>query len=117
MSLLIVNVTSLARTITPKLQALGARLARALDNFAEARMRNAVPQWRLREAQREIDRCHRLMHAGRPATAGRSRRLSQYGEGGTLRGARGSAESRSSVAARPSYPRRMPQPASAAIDR
>jgi hypothetical protein len=35
----------------------------AFDAFAEARMRNAVPQWQLRRAQRELDRCRRLMRA------------------------------------------------------
>ena len=39
------------------------RFLRAFDAFAEARMRNAVPQWQLRRAQRELDRCRRLMRA------------------------------------------------------
>ena len=63
MTPLILKLTSLATIIAPKLQALEVRLSRALDAFAEARMRNSVPQWRLREAQREIDRYRRLMQA------------------------------------------------------
>ena len=39
------------------------RFLHAFDAFAEARMRNAVPQWQLRRAQRELDRCRRLMRA------------------------------------------------------
>ena len=41
---------------------LHAFFPRAFDAFSEARMRNAVPQW-LRRAQRELDRCRRLMRA------------------------------------------------------
>ena len=39
------------------------RFLHAFDSFAEARMRNAVPEWQLRRAQRELDRCRRLMRA------------------------------------------------------
>jgi hypothetical protein len=39
------------------------RFLRGFDAFAEARMRNAVPQWQLRRVQRELDRCRRLMRA------------------------------------------------------
>jgi hypothetical protein len=49
--------------VAPKLQAFYQRFLQALDSFAEARMRNAVPEWRLRKAQREIKRPRRLMHA------------------------------------------------------
>ena len=35
----------------------------ALDAFAEAKMRNAVPERELRRAQRNINRYRRLMHA------------------------------------------------------
>ena len=39
------------------------RFVHAFDAFAKARMHDAVPQWQLRRAQRELDRCRRLMRA------------------------------------------------------
>jgi hypothetical protein len=39
------------------------RFLHAFDAFAEAKMRNAVPEWQLRRAQRELDRHRRLMRA------------------------------------------------------
>jgi len=63
MTALILQATPFVEMVTPKLQALYMRYLRAFDAFAEARMRNAVPAWQLRRAQRELDRCRRLMRA------------------------------------------------------
>jgi hypothetical protein len=49
-------------TIAPKVRQLATRLANALDAFAEARMRAAVPVRHLRRTQRDMDRCQALMH-------------------------------------------------------
>jgi hypothetical protein len=57
--------------VTPKIRDLGQRIATALNAFAEARMRNAVPEWQLRKADREIDRVGRMMHARRLSHGGR----------------------------------------------
>jgi hypothetical protein len=58
----------------PKIRAAYRRFLGALDDFAAAKMRNAVPERELRRAQREINRYRRLMHPdrklpGRTATA------------------------------------------------
>jgi hypothetical protein len=76
MTALILKAAPLVELAAPKLQALYRRFLHGLDTFAEARMRKAVPQHQLRQARREIDRYHRLMHASRklpakPARAGR----------------------------------------------
>lgn len=63
MNALILQVTPFVEMVTPKLQAVYMRYLNAFDAFAEARMRNAVPAWQLRRAQRELDRCRRLMRA------------------------------------------------------
>ena len=63
MNALILQVTPFVEMVTPKLQAVYMRYLNASDAFAEARMRNAVPQWQLRRVQRELDRCRRLMRA------------------------------------------------------
>ena len=47
----------------PKLRAAFQRFLDALDAFAQAKARRAVPEHELRRAQREIDRYRRLMHA------------------------------------------------------
>ena len=46
----------------PKVQAAYRRFLGALDDFAAAKTRNAVPERELRRAQREINRYRRLMH-------------------------------------------------------
>ena len=107
MSPLVVKMTSMAEVIAPKLHALGKLIARAFNAFAEARVRAAVPEWRLREVQDEIDRYHRMMQAVPPPAAGGYGSSVAIPPGGAMRGARGSAESRSSIAARPSPPRRV----------
>ena len=62
MSVLMLQTTSFVAKIAPKLRALYLVLLRAMDAYAAARIRHAVPEWQLRKVQREIDRCHRLMH-------------------------------------------------------
>jgi hypothetical protein len=49
--------------IASKFQAAHMRAVHAFDTFAKARMHDAVPQWQLRRAQHELDRCRRLMRA------------------------------------------------------
>ena len=63
MTALILQATPFVKMVGPKLQAIYKRVLQALDAFAESRMRNAVPEWQLRRAQRELDRCRRLMRA------------------------------------------------------
>jgi len=52
-----------AGMVALKLQTVYQRFLDALDAFAEAKMRNAVPERELRRAQRNINRYRRLMHA------------------------------------------------------
>jgi hypothetical protein len=52
-----------AAMVALKLQTVYQRFLDALDAFAEAKMRNAVPERELRRAQRNINRYRRLMHA------------------------------------------------------
>jgi hypothetical protein len=61
MTALILRATPLAAMVALRLQALGRRILRALDAFGEARARKAVPEWQLRKAQREMNRCRQLM--------------------------------------------------------
>ena len=63
MTALILQVTPFVEMVAPQLQAVYMRFLHAFDAFAEARMRNAVPEWQLRRAQRELDRHRRLMPA------------------------------------------------------
>ena len=63
MTALILQVTPFVELVTPRLQTVYMRFLRVFDAFSETRMRNAVPQWQLRRAQRELDRCRRLMRA------------------------------------------------------
>ena len=63
MTALILQATPFVEMVAPKLQADYKRVLQALDAFAESRIRNAVPAWQLRRAQRELDRSRRLMRA------------------------------------------------------
>jgi hypothetical protein len=63
MTALILQATPFVEMVASQLQAVHKRVLQALDAFAESRMRNAVPAWQLRRAQRELDRCRRLMRA------------------------------------------------------
>ena len=60
----ILRATAVARMVALKLQTVYQRFLNALDAFAEAKMRNAVQERELRRAQREMNRCRRLVHAG-----------------------------------------------------
>jgi hypothetical protein len=65
MTALILRAAPLLEVVATQVQALGLRVAGALDAFGRARSRNAVTESQLRKARGEIDRCRRLMHAGR----------------------------------------------------
>ena len=60
----ILRATAVAGMVALKLQTVYQRFLNALDAFAEAKMRNAVQERELRRAQREMNRCRRLVHAG-----------------------------------------------------
>ena len=62
MTALTLQATPSVEMVTPRFRPLHAHL-HAFDAFAEARMRDAVPPWQLRRAQRELDRHRRLMRA------------------------------------------------------
>ena len=64
MTTLILQAAPFAEMVTAKLQSLYRQFLQALDDFAEARMRKAVPEWQLRKARREINRYRRLMQTG-----------------------------------------------------
>lgn len=73
MTALILRATPLIEMVASKLQAVYLRFLHALDAFAEAKMRNAVPEWQLRKAQREVTCYRRLMHANRKPAVHASR--------------------------------------------
>jgi hypothetical protein len=62
MSVQMLQTTSFVVKIAQKLRALYLLLLRAIDAYAAARIRHAVPGWQVHKVQREINRCHRLMH-------------------------------------------------------
>ena len=77
MTALILQSTPFVEIVKPTARALYRGFLQALDAYAEARMRKAVPIWELRRAQRRIDHFRRLMHPERkspvtPPPAGRS---------------------------------------------
>jgi len=61
----ILRAPSVAGLVAAQLQTAYRRFLNALDDFAKAKARNAVPEWELCRAQREIKRYRRLMHASR----------------------------------------------------
>ena len=65
----ILQVTPFALMMAPMLRTACRWLLDALEAFAAARTRNAVPEHELRRAQREIKRCRRLMHPDRKLPA------------------------------------------------
>jgi hypothetical protein len=65
MTALVLSTAPFIAMVTPKVRILHRRIKKALDAFVEARVRNAVPEWQLRRAQREVDRCRRMMRAGK----------------------------------------------------
>jgi hypothetical protein len=64
MTALILRATPSLEVVASKLLAFSFRLMRALDAFAADRARNAVPEWQMRKAQREMKRCRQLLVAG-----------------------------------------------------
>jgi hypothetical protein len=73
MTALILQATPLVQTVAPTVRTIYRRFLHALDAFAEAKMRNAVPEEKLRKAQRQINHYRRLMHKS-PANTARSGR-------------------------------------------
>jgi hypothetical protein len=69
---LVLNVAPFFAMVRPRLEALGLRLTQAIDSFAEARMRNALPA-RLLRAELERDRAN----ASPPRSMGRPERTRQ----------------------------------------
>jgi hypothetical protein len=55
MTYLVLNAVPLFAMVRPRLEALGLLLTQAIDAFAEARMRSALPA-RLLQAELELDR-------------------------------------------------------------
>jgi hypothetical protein len=64
---LVFDAAPLFAVIRPRLEAFGLLLSQAIDAFAEARMRSALPA-RLLQAQLELDRGNALL--SRPITVG-----------------------------------------------
>ena len=69
----ILHATPFAEMVARKLQAACQRFSDALDAFAKAKMRNAVPEHELRRAQCEINRYRRLMHTNHSLPETRAR--------------------------------------------
>ena len=69
MTALMLQAKPFAAMIAPKLQIAYVRLLHALDDLAEARMRNAVSERQLRKADRQINHYRWLMHAGHESPA------------------------------------------------
>jgi hypothetical protein len=63
MTALTLRVIPSVEMVASQFQATHMRIVHAFDAFAKARMHDAVPQWQLRRAQRELDRCRRLIRA------------------------------------------------------
>lgn len=61
MTELLIQATPFMEIAMLKLKTATARVVSALDAFATAKARNAIPDWRLRKVQREINRCRRLI--------------------------------------------------------
>jgi hypothetical protein len=71
----ILRAMPLVEMVVPKLRTVYRGFLHALDAFAEARMRNAVPEWQLRKAQRRgqslsLADARRSQIAGEDRTAG-----------------------------------------------
>ena len=69
MTVPILQAKPFVEMVAPKLQIAYMRCLHALDEFAEARMRNAVPERPLRKADRAINRYLRLLHADHKSPA------------------------------------------------
>ena len=62
MTALILQATPFVQAVAPTFRSICRRVRHVLDAFAEAKMRNAVPEEKLRKAQRQIDHYRRLIH-------------------------------------------------------
>ena len=69
MTALMLQARPLIEMAAPKVNAVYQGLLRGLDAFAEARMREAVPEWQLRETQIEIHHFRRQMEADQESSA------------------------------------------------
>ena len=69
MTTLIMQATPFVEMVAPKLQTVYLRFLRALDAFAENRIRNAVSECEQRRAAREIIRYRRMMKSDRKSSA------------------------------------------------
>ena len=76
MTAMFLQAAPFVETMAPKLQSVYVRFLHALDAFAAARMRKAVPERQLRKARREIDRYRRLMHPRANPAVNRTRNQS-----------------------------------------
>jgi hypothetical protein len=65
MTTLVLSAAPFIAMATPKIRKFGRQITKALDAFVETRARNAVPEWQLRQAQREVSRYRRMMRAGK----------------------------------------------------
>jgi hypothetical protein len=61
MTALTLRVIPSVEMVASQFQATHMRIVHAFDTFAKAGMHDAVPQWQLRRAQRELDHHRRLM--------------------------------------------------------
>jgi hypothetical protein len=71
MTALILQATPFVELVAHRLQAVGQRIVRALDAFAEAKMRGAVPEHEQRRSQREIKRYCQIMRDAAPRSDAR----------------------------------------------
>jgi hypothetical protein len=65
----ILQMTPFAALVAPMLRTACRRFLGALEAFAAAKTRNAVPEHELRRAEREIDHYRQLMHPVRKLPA------------------------------------------------
>ena len=73
MATLIMQAAPFIEVVASKLQSFYLRFLRALDAFAENRMRNAVPEREQRRVAREIIRYRRMMSSERKSSANTAR--------------------------------------------
>ena len=69
MTTLIMQAAPFVEVVASKLQVIYPRILRALDAFAENRIRNAVSECERRRAARETNRYRRMMNANRKRPA------------------------------------------------
>ena len=71
MTALVLQTAPLIGMVAPIMKAVCRHVLHALDDFAAAKARKAVPESQLRRARREVNRYRRQMHAERQAPVGR----------------------------------------------